>query len=87
VVSSERKDEETVAGGKFAPLRFELRLAGGYWPLARYVERIENAPSPMLIETLALDADRTTQGEGDLRLTVVSLHPAKEKAKAVEEPT
>ncbi len=81
------REAASIAGGNFEPLTFELRLEGGYWPLVRYVERIETAPSPMWIQTATLNADRSQEGRGELRLTVVNLYPTQAGSDAGEEQT
>ena len=86
VVVSVRGDKP-VAGGHFMPLRFDLRLEGSYWPLVRYIELIENSPSPILIESMTLNADRSLPGEGELHLVVVSLYKIETDTKSTEKPT
>jgi hypothetical protein len=81
------RGEKPVADGKFMPLRFDLRLEGSYWPLVRYIERIENSPSPILIETVTLNADHSLQGEGSLHLLVVSLYRIETDEKTPEKPS
>lgn len=70
-----------VSSGNFKPLKFDLRLEGAYWPLVRYIERIENSSTPILIESMNLTADRMAPGEGSLHLVVTNLFKL-EKAEA-----
>lgn len=64
---------ETVTA--FRRMRFNLLLEGAYDPLVQYVDRVEHAPYPMLVERLTMNADRDEPGKGNLKLTVSCLYP------------
>ena len=65
-----------VAGGAYQRMRVEARLAGSFWGLLQYVDAIERSAQPMVVESLALTADRDRAGTGDMRMTVSALYPA-----------
>jgi Tfp pilus assembly protein PilO len=67
----------SVAGGAFGRMRFNVQVQGPFWSLAKYVERVERSPTPMVVETLTLSADREHPGAGDMTLAVSCLSPMK----------
>ena len=71
-----------VASGSFGRVRFELAVSGGFRPLVEFIERIERAPQPMVIETLQLIAERDNVDSAQLRMAVSCLYPAVNPASA-----
>ena len=69
-------DSTLVAGGAYQRMRIDVRLRGSFWGLLQYVDTIESSPTPMVVESLVLGADRDASGAGELRLTVSALYPA-----------
>jgi hypothetical protein len=68
-------DSALVAGGAYQRMRIEARLKGSFWSLLQYVDDIEHSARPMVIESLAMMADRDKVGAGELRVTVSALYP------------
>ena len=77
----ERRGRAAEAVTAFKRMRFDLLLEGSYDPLVQYVDRIEHAPYPMLVERLTMNADRGTVGMGNLKLTVSCLYPIEPESK------
>ena len=75
-----KKRNDLAANGAFRRMAFEMLLEGEYGPLTAYVDRVERAPHPMLIERLEMLADRRETGQGSLRLTVACVFPAERAA-------
>jgi hypothetical protein len=69
-----------VAGGAYERMRIEARLVGSFWGLLQYVDAIERSAQPMVVESLALTADRDKAGTGDMRMTVSALYPVPAQA-------
>ena len=82
-VLASRGEQPTVADGTFGRTRYELQLTGKYGPLVRYIERVERAPYPTVIEKITMNASNSVPGEGELKLTVscLSLIPDESEAE------
>lgn len=75
-----------VAGGAYYRIRFDLDLEGEYAPLVSYIDRIERSAQPMIVDSLALFADRSDAGIGKMRLMVSCLTPVAGKLNIEEKP-
>jgi hypothetical protein len=74
-INSSEREGVLVAGGAYNRFRIELDAEGEYASLVRYVERIERAGQPMVVDSFSFFADRNTNDSGKAKLHVSCLTP------------
>lgn len=73
------RESGLVADGAYNRIRFELDVEGEYAPVVRYIESIERAGQPMIVDTFSLFADRGANGNGKMKMFISCLTPAAAK--------